>query len=64
MGRPAHKLCAFVKCEKSDPKKHAGPFKLLRVESDGLRLIRCNGCGNAFFCTRKIKQEKPKRDCT
>jgi hypothetical protein len=58
MGWPEYKLCPFVKCDKSDPKQHTGPFKLLRVESDGLRVIRCNGCGNAFYCTKKAKQKR------
>jgi hypothetical protein len=52
----------LMKCGKSDPNKHIGPFKLLRIESDGLRVIRRYGCGNAFYLfTRK---GKPKRQAT
>jgi hypothetical protein len=50
-----------VNCGKTDPKKHIGPFKLLRVESDGLMVIRCSNCGKVVFRhTEKAKQEKPK----
>jgi hypothetical protein len=51
-----------MKCEKSDPKKHTGPFKLLRVdEESGFTVARCEGCGNTVYrYAKKPRQEKKK----
>jgi hypothetical protein len=52
-----------VKCDKTteDPKKHTGPFKLLRVEADGLRVARCNGCGSNVSRRPKSQPELERR---
>jgi hypothetical protein len=49
-----------MKCDKSDAKKHTEPFKLRRVESDGLRVRRCEGCGKTIYTRKKAREEKPK----
>ena len=44
-----------MECDKTtcDAKQHTGPFKLLKVEVDGLRVARCEGCGSTV--TRRPK---------
>jgi hypothetical protein len=46
-----------MKCDKTteDPKQHTGPFTLLKVEDDGLRIARCEGCGNRVTRRSKVK---------
>jgi hypothetical protein len=48
-----------VKCDRSDPKTHTGPFKLLRVEADGLKVIRCNACGIVVYLYTRKASSKP-----
>jgi hypothetical protein len=52
-----------VKCDKTteDPKKHAGPFTLIRVEADGLRVAKCDGCGNTVSRRPKTQPDLEQR---
>jgi hypothetical protein len=48
-----------MKCDRTtyDPKRHTGPFTLLKVEDDGLRIARCEGCG----CKVAHRPKKPEQ---
>ena len=48
-----------MKCDKSsaDPKVHVGPSKLLKVQDDGLRIARCEGCGNIVTRRPKVPEK-------